>query len=175
MRRPLHMLRAAAAGLALGVLTLLALALVGPFAVGARPYSVMSGSMEPAIDTGDAVVVKRIAPSDARLGDVVTFPDPRGSGRLLTHRVRGVQRGAVVRFVTKGDANHEVERWKVRSDATIGRVLYRVPQAGRAAHLARSPAGRIALVGIPAVLLGLWTLVRIWRPRGRRFSETRAR
>jgi signal peptidase len=175
MRRPVRMARAAAAGMALGALSLLGLALVGPFAVGARPYSVMSGSMEPAIDTGDAVVVKRIAPAQAQLGDVVTFPDPGGSGRLLTHRVRGVQRGGVVRFVTRGDANREVERWKVRSDATIGRVLYRVPYAGRAAHLAHSQAGRIALVGVPAVLLGLWTLVRIWRPRERGFSGSRAR
>lgn len=165
MARVLRLLGAAGGGLLLGAIVLVALALVGPFAIGARPYTVMSGSMEPAIDTGDAVVVKRIEPAQARLGDVVTFPDPNGDARLLTHRVRGIQRGAVVRFVTKGDANTEVERWKVAADATIGRVLYRVPRAGSAAHLARSPAGRVGLVGIPAVLLGLWLLVRIWRPR----------
>ena len=36
----------------------------------------MSGSMQPAIHTGDVVVDESIAPAEARVGDVVTFKDP---------------------------------------------------------------------------------------------------
>ena len=49
---------------------------VAPYALGGRSYTVMSGSMEPRIHTGDVVAEERIAPRDMRSGDIVTFQDP---------------------------------------------------------------------------------------------------
>ena len=43
---------------------------------GSRRFAVLSGSMEPTIATGDVVVVDKIAPLEARVGDVVTFRSP---------------------------------------------------------------------------------------------------
>lgn len=150
-----------AGGLAVGLLA----AAVVPLPFGAHDFAVMSGSMEPAIDTGDVVVVMPLDPREARAGDVVTFQDPGGS-RLITHRVQGARReGARVAFVTRGDANDKGERWSVPASGQIGRVAYRLPNAGYLSRAASSPSGRVGLVILPALLLGGFALARIWRPR----------
>ena len=137
-----------------------------PLALGDTSMVVRSGSMTPAIRTGDVVVVRPIAPTEAAIGDIVTFKDPAGSDRLLVHRVRAISRsGDQFEVITKGDANSTQERWKVAADGTIGTVAYRVPALGFAVGWISSPAGRIGLVIVPALLLGLMLLMRIWRPR----------
>ena len=151
----------AAAGLALA----LALAIVLPFGFGGRPYTVLTGSMEPAIAPGDVVISTRIDPSDARPGDVVTFRDPQDANRLITHRVRSKRaEGRHIRFVTKGDANNTTEDWRVGAAGHVSRVSYRVPAVGRLALMAQSRGGMIALVVVPLLLLGLHEIARIWRP-----------
>jgi signal peptidase I len=148
---------------AAGVLTL---AIAVAVALGDRPLTDMSGSMEPAIHTGDVVVTQPIAPLEARPGDVVTFRDPDGSKRLITHRLRSMRvTGGTVQAVTKGDANNTVEHWTVPAGARIGRVVLRVPRVGHALALVRGPLGKLLLVVVPALLLGVLELVRIWRPR----------
>jgi signal peptidase I len=142
---------------------LLAVAL--PQVLGGTSMVVQSGSMTPAIRTGDVVVVRSIAPAEAAIGDIVTFKDPAGGDRLLVHRVRAISRsGDEVEVITKGDANTTQERWKVAADGTIGTVAYRVPALGFAVGWIGSPGGRIGLVIVPALLLIAMLLMRIWRP-----------
>ena len=64
-----------------------------PTLFGFQCFAVLSGSMEPAIGTGDVVVVRKIAPLDAKIGDVVTFRSPEDPGRLVTHRATSIQAG----------------------------------------------------------------------------------
>lgn len=150
-----------AGGMALGI----ALALVVPLAFGGRPYTVLSGSMGPAISTGDVVVVSRIDPLDARPGDVVTFRDPDDSGKLITHRVRSVRAtGRKVQFVTKGDANNATEHWRVGTSGQISQVRYRIPAVGRLALFAHTGTGLVLLILLPLALLGVHEIARIWRP-----------
>jgi signal peptidase len=135
-----------------------------PAAIGMRSFTVMSGSMEPTIHVGDVVIDKKISPLDARPGDVVTFSDPTGRHRLITHRVRSIHaRGSQVQVVTKGDANNTVERWSVPANGRIGRVELRVWKLGYPLVYAHSRYGLILLVGIPALLLCILELRRIWR------------
>lgn len=162
LRVSLRALGYGALGFSLGIVAAIAL----PFAIGQRPYTVLSGSMEPAIGTGDIVVVERISPPDARAGDVVTFSDPHSSARLITHRVRSSRRhGRRIDFVTKGDANNTVERWRIPADGVISRVRYRVPEVGRLALLTRRPGGLALFVLAPLLLLAVHEIARIWRPR----------
>jgi signal peptidase I len=150
-----------AAGFAIGI----ALALAAPLAFDARPLVVLSGSMKPALDTGDVSVVRSIAPLDARPGDVVTFRDPSNAERLITHRVKTMRvQGAGVVFVTRGDANDGTERWRVPADGEIGRVAYRIPELGWALMYAREKGMFVALLGVALALLLLLELTAIWRP-----------
>ncbi len=142
------------------------LAAVLPLAFGARSMVVRSGSMTPAIRTGDVVVVRPISPAEAEVGDIVTFQEPNGSGNLLVHRVRAIAReGGEVAVTTQGDANTNREDWKVAADGTIGTVAYRVPLLGFATRWIASPGGRVALVVLPALLLAASLLTAIWRTR----------
>ena len=137
-----------------------------PHLFGGTSMVVRSGSMTPAIRTGDVVVVQPVAPTSAEIGDIVTFKDPDGSGRLLVHRVRAISRqGHYVEVITQGDANTVQESWKVAADGTIGTVLYRVPLLGFATNWINSDLGRIGLLIVPGLLLAISLLARIWRPR----------
>jgi signal peptidase len=148
-------------GFAVGVL----LAVVAPFALGMRSLSVMSGSMEPAIRTGDVIVDQWIPPGQARVGDAVSFNDPSRGNVVVTHRVARLhKRGAQVDFITRGDANTGVEHWSAPANGRIGRVAYRVPHAGFLMVFTRTPGGKLLFLVIPAFLWGAWEIVRIWRP-----------
>jgi signal peptidase len=132
-----------------------------PLAVGDRSFVVRSGSMAPAIDTGDVVAVEPIAPASARVGDIVTFEI---HGKLTSHRARAIERrGDEVRFTTQGDANTGQEHWKVPARERIGRVTYRVPKLGFVVVKIQSPAGRFGLIILPAALLAFSLVRRIWR------------
>jgi signal peptidase len=150
--------------LVLGFACGLLLAIALPLAFGGRPLVVLSGSMEPALATGDVVVVERIGPQDARVGDVVTYRNPEGA--LVTHRVRSVRRhGSRFELVTKGDANNASERWTIDVDGELSRALYRVPLAGRLLARTSSREGKLVLIVAPLLLLGAWEIRRAWRPR----------
>ena len=152
------------AGFAIGI----AAATGGPVLFGKRSFVVLSGSMEPVLSTGDVVIEQPVAPRDVRVGDVVTFNDPDQAGRRITHRVRSVHfAGGRARFVTKGDANDTSEHWEMDAGGRLGRVAYRVPLVGYGIVRLSDPAAKFALVMVPALLLALLELGRIWRPRER--------
>ncbi|HEY2804046.1 MAG TPA: signal peptidase I [Actinomycetota bacterium] len=156
----------------LGFAVVIVLAVTLPSAFGLRDLTVLSGSMEPTISTGDVVVERQISPLDVQLGDVVSFKDPEDASILITHRVQSmVVHDGVVSFVTKGDANTGVERWKVSADGTLGKVEYHVWRLGYLLFWMRGPLGRIVLVVVPALVLGAYELIRIWRPRPRAATE----
>ena len=160
-RALLRFLGMTVAGFAIGI----ALALAAPLAFDARPLVVLSGSMEPALRTGDVSVVRSIAPLDARPGDIVTFRDPDNAERLITHRVRAMQvQGDAVVFRTRGDANNVSERWRVPASGEIGRVIYRIPKLGWALAYARSKGLFVLLLGGALALLLVLELASIWRP-----------
>ena len=162
-------LSALAAAWAVGAFCMALLAAVAlPNAIGMRSFTVMSGSMEPTIHVGDVVIDKKISPLDARPGDVVTFSDPTGRKRLITHRIRSMRvEGNTVHVVTKGDANNAVERWTVPANGRIGRVELRMWKLGYPLVYAHSRFGLIGLVAMPAFLLCLVELRKIWKTPAR--------
>jgi len=102
--------------------------------MGLHPTVDRSDSMAPTLRAGDLLLVRSIHATDARVGDVITFPDPKQAGQTITHRVQGVQRTATNMIVTtRGDANSADERWTIAPDATIGQYAgVRIPAIGRA-------------------------------------------
>jgi signal peptidase len=161
LRVLLRFLAMTVVGFAIGI----ALALALPLAFDARPLVVLSGSMEPALRTGDVSVVRGIAPLDARPGDIVTFRDPDNAERLITHRVRAMRvQGHAVVFRTRGDANNVSEHWRVPATGEIGRLVYRIPKLGWVLAYARSKGLFVLLLGGALALLLVLELTSIWRP-----------
>ena len=160
---------------AAGMIVALMLAAAVPVIFGGKSFSVMSGSMEPAIGTGDLVMTLPISPGEAAGGDIVTFNDPDDPGRLMTHRVASSERrGDTLHFVTKGDANADAETWSVPADGRIGRVAFRIPELGHVLAVGRSPTARIILITVPALLLAGFALMSIWRPRRKEGTDAPA-
>ena len=149
--------------LTLGAAVGLAGAIVVPSLLGMKALTVISGSMDPTLEVGSLVLDERIAPLDARPGDIVSFPDPTRGGMLVTHRVRQVRaEGATAFFITKGDANNATETWSVPTKGEIGRVVYHVPKVGYARAFISGRNARFALLG-GVLLLGFWILADVWR------------
>ncbi|HEX6207793.1 MAG TPA: signal peptidase I [Actinomycetota bacterium] len=148
----------------LGTLTILLFVMVAMMVAGFRFLVVRSGSMEPAIGTGDVVVVETVRPGEAAPGLVVTFRDATRAGSLVTHRVVSVERhGGRYDFVTRGDANTGEERWSVRAEGAIGVVRSVIPMVGYPLHWLGSPTTRVVLLVGGSILVGGALLRRVWR------------
>jgi signal peptidase len=162
----LRLVRAAAVSLAIGMGIGICGVIAAPSLFGGRSLTVMSGSMEPALAVGDVVINSRVTPAQVRVGDIVTFSDPEGTGKLITHRVRRLRiADGTAHVVTKGDNTNAVERWDIPAGGSLGRVEYRVPLLGFLVFWLNGPFGRIGLIVIPALLLAAFELWRIWRPQ----------
>jgi signal peptidase I len=158
------------------------LAAVAPFAafgvpqlVGAdRSYVVLSGSMEPYMSAGDAVVVAAGPAASIRKGDVITYE--RGGGIPTTHRVvERVTDEQGVAFRTMGDANEDPDPALVRPDSVVGEVVVVLPYVGYVVQFANTPIGILSLVVVP---IGLLVLSEGWRytaARRRRKAPTATR
>lgn len=161
-----RLIRIAAVSVALGVAIGVFAVIVAPSLFGGRSLTVMSGSMEPAIGVGDVVINSGVRPADVRVGDIITFSDPEGTGKLITHRVRRLRiANGTAHVVTKGDNTNAVERWDMPATGSLGRVEYHVPLLGFLVFWLHGPLASLALIVVPALLLAGFELWRIWRPR----------
>lgn len=121
--------------------------------------SVQSGSMSPAINKGDAVVLRPVDRRDLKVGDVVSYRSPANQAVIITHRVVAVESNWGL-LVTKGDNTERADK-PVAAAEVIGRVDARIAYAGFALDFLRSPAGLIAAVYIPAGTIVLLELRRL--------------
>ena len=106
-----------------------ALLLVIPH-IGISVDTVMSGSMEPVLQTGGIVFTdtQRKIPE---VGDIITY---RVGESKITHRVIRKERQG---YVTKGDANNMEDPSPVAETQIIGKVIFAVPFLGYAAVFIR--------------------------------------
>ena len=127
---------------------------------GYDAYSVVSGSMEPAIPTGSLVYVQETAPEDMKEDDVIAFYGAKDSNAIITHRV--VVMGE---FITKGDANKTEDMNAVPYSNFIGKVVYTIPVLGRVAQALTSTMGKIIAGGVIAAALVLEIIASVIRRR----------
>ena len=119
---------------------------------GYDAYSVVSGSMEPAVATGSVVYVQEAAPEDMKKDDVIAFYGAKDSNAIITHRV--VENKVVMGdFITKGDANRTEDMNPVPYSNFIGKVVYSIPVLGRIAEGLTSTVGKIIAGGVIAAAL----------------------
>jgi signal peptidase len=158
-----------AGGLLACVLAVLAAALVlvldvAPRFLPYRAYTVLGGSMAPTIPRGSEVVLRPVRADRLRIGDVITFRKPGGTGTLVTHRIVRIERSDGRRvFVTKGDANGLPDAWRVPAVGTGWRVAFSVPLLGYLPGALTLPLLRLALFALISLLVASSVLRRIWR------------
>lgn len=133
-----------------GIIALIAIWLVVCFVTGNIPmlfgYGVVriqSGSMEPAIHTGDFILIKKTPASDIKVGDIITFKseDPAIYGKPNTHRVEEIitSSDGVIEFVTKGDANLVSDTITAKADRLYGKYVSTLTAVGAIFKIVSKP------------------------------------
>ena len=141
----------------------LVVALVGVRLFGIDIYSVLSGSMEPAISTGDLVYVKSTKPENVKEGDVITFSIDNET--VATHRVvEVINKNENYSFRTKGDANQVEDNKLVTSQNLVGKVLFHIPKFGLILDKIRTGTGRIISIAIGGIVVLLIVLQDVFFP-----------
>lgn len=140
-----------------------ALAFIVPSLLGLQRYVIMGGSMEGTYDLGSVVFEEVVPVEELQVGDVITYVPPAESGidTLVTHRIVDIDG---IEFRTQGDANPAVDPWTFQlTAATQPRVVAHVPYVGFAFMALNDRGTRMALIGLPAALIALWSLVELVR------------
>ena len=84
---------------------------------GFRIYRVISGSMQPALQIGDVIIVKKSNNYSER--DIITYSNGLTT---ITHRIIAINNDEVI---TKGDAN-EVDDKPINKEQIIGKFFFRI-------------------------------------------------
>jgi len=136
--------------------------LVTPF-FGWRTEIVLSGSMEPAIQTGSVVVARPIAAEDVREGDIIMFASIAGHS-LTTHRVVSIEpKNDGLSFTTKGDANKGADINSVVPGQIVGIIVFSVPYIGYLIAFIRTPLGLVLFLGVPIAILVISELLKVYK------------
>ncbi len=130
--RPSHARRAKGGSLTGWIITSVISVVIIWFAVGlfpVHPTLVGSGSMRPAMDVGDVVIVAQ-APADViNQGDIIQFR--KEEGVTVMHRVVEIQETEGAKFfITKGDANDEPDTDPVIPENVVGKVVFTIRKIG---------------------------------------------
>ena len=126
---------------------------------------VLSGSMSPAISTGDLIVDDPVSASRAltlRPGEIITFYDRPGSTTVITHRIVGVvHRNGRVLYRTQGDRNAVPDSTLRPASTVIGTYAVKIPRGGTFLLNVRRPLVLALLLAAPI----LWLLAGPLRRR----------
>lgn len=98
-----------------------------PSFAGIKSFVIISGSMQPELNIGDIVIVKK--EDNLQKGDIISF---RQGQNVITHRINNIvsENGNIV-YQTKGD-NNNIEDSGTITDAVIeGKVILKIPQLGK--------------------------------------------
>ena len=130
-------------------------------------YTILTGSMEPNINSYDVIVDwTKFAPEDIKVGDVITFVSTSSltKGMTITHRVIDIKQDASgYSYQTKGDANLSPDTAYVPFANVEGKVLFRIPQLGRLQSFLATQGGWLVVVVIPALFIIISDIVKIFR------------
>ena len=138
----------------LALVILICIPMTVPKLFGYRPYTVISGSMEPAIAIGSLVYVRDVEPEAVVAKDVIAYYGGRDRDSVITHRV--VENNISDReFITKGDANSANDVTPVPYHNLLGRVELTIPSLGYAAQLLTIREGKFAMIGVIGVAMVL--------------------
>lgn len=93
---------------------------------------VISGSMEPFLEEGDVILIRSVDTRTLKEGDVITFTseDPNLHGMYNTHRIYDIRVDEETNqeyYLTKGDANQNIDVYPVKPEKVAGVYQREVP------------------------------------------------
>lgn len=141
--------------LLVGIVVLLAVALVGVRVVGLQPFVVLSGSMEPTYHVGSLIYVKSVDYKELKVGDPITFMISENT--VATHRIIEVlpdeEDPDTLRYFTQGDANDVPDGSSVHYKNIIGKPVFSIPYLGYLSDYIQNPPGKYVAISGAALLV----------------------
>lgn len=139
----------------IGLVVLLAVALVGVRLIGLDVYVVLSGSMEPTYHVGSLIYVKDVNYKELKAGDPITYM--LNENTVVTHRIIEVlvdeNDPDTIRYFTKGDANDMPDGTSVHYKNIIGKPVFTIPYLGYISNYIQNPPGTYVALAAGAVLV----------------------
>ena len=126
---------------------------------------VLSGSMRPDFNPGDAMLTERVASTSLHVGDIVNIKVPQqdGGGQRV-HRIVAIRhKGTAIAVQTKGDANAIADSSWIVLKGDQYRTVARLPYVGWIANFHAANGALILLIAIAAV--GAFSLTQRFRLR----------
>lgn len=105
--------------------------------------SIESGSMTPTLPVGSACLVHKVDPFFLKDGDIIQF-EIGDEHIMITHRILSVNNDGS--FMTKGDANEEVDKNLVQPESVKGRSELCIPYLGYVLTFLQQIASKILMV-----------------------------
>jgi signal peptidase len=139
-----------------------------PKIFGKEIMSVLSGSMEPGIQTGSIIAVTPVSPDQQgtfKAGDVITFRSADDPNMLITHRIVSVKDTSSSReYITKGDNNDSEDPKSIPSGNVVAKYdNFTLPYLGFFLAWVKTKLGIIVVMIIPGALLIISSIVSLIR------------
>ena len=116
---------------------------------GYKSFVIVSGSMESAINKGDAIFVKEVPQNEIKNNDIISF---KQDGEIITHRIVGItEEKEIKKYETKGDNNNTKDKEKVTYEQIEGKYIFKLNQFGVVTEILKNKSTLIILL----IIIGL--------------------
>lgn len=135
-------------------------------------YTIVSGSMEPAIKVSDIILNVKIDDfSTLNVGDVITY---KSHSTLIpdipiTHRIIDIRINESTNkreFITKGDYNEAADSSPVQEADVLGKTILKIPMLGKIQFLLSSKIGWFFVVLLPALGIIVYDILKLFKVIG---------
>jgi signal peptidase len=122
---------------------------LGLYLYGITPYIVLSGSMEPKIQTGSlSFINKNVKFESIKEKDIIAFK--LDTGTMVTHRVVNITDKGLE---TKGDANNVNDDIITTKENYVGKNIFSIPKLGYAVRAIQTTVGKVVFGTIIVLLI----------------------
>lgn len=132
------------------VIACYAIIVAGGLIFGLKTYAVCSSSMEPTFNVGDLIYVKKVDPSEVRVGDPITFDI--GNNMTATHRVIQIDQSNQF-FYTKGDNNNDADGTPILFTSLKGIPVFGVAYLGKLTYYIQNPPWKYIAIAVCGILV----------------------
>ena len=111
---------------------------------GYKNFVIVSGSMEPTINIGDAIFIKEVPKEEIKENDIISFDE---DGLIVTHRVISIiEENGLTKYKTKGDNNNAPDKEMTTYDKIEGKFQFKINKFGIVTEVLKNRFTLIALI-----------------------------
>ncbi len=116
------------------------------------------------IEVDDLIFVKNADTANLGVGQVITFMETRNgerTGAAITHRIIEItEKDGKKAYRTKGDANNTADGELVLPENVVGVYSSRIAKLGAFVYFLQQPWGMLIFIGVPALAVIIYDIVR---------------